>query len=94
MNNAIINIGEDIHASIPKHSKVMHELHELGESAYENDSPQLDYVRALIESQAEVGADYIAVNVDDFGDSNPQDAVDIMVSYVKLVRKWSGTVPV
>ena len=94
MKNAIINIGEDIHASIPKHSKVMRELHELGKGAYENDSPQLDYVRALIESQAEVGADYIAVNVDAFGDSNAQDAVDIMVQYVRLVRKWSGTVPI
>ncbi|MDF7825715.1 methylenetetrahydrofolate reductase C-terminal domain-containing protein [Pontiellaceae bacterium B12227] len=94
MKNAIINIGEDIHASIPKHSKVMRELHDLGEGAYETDSPQLDYVRALIESQAEVGADYIAVNVDAFGESNPQDSVDIMVEYVKLVRKWGGSVPV
>ncbi len=94
MKNAIINIGEDIHASIPRHGAVMRELHALGESAYENDSPQLDYVRALIENQAEAGADYIAVNVDAFGESNPQDAVDIMVEYVKLVRKWGGTVPV
>jgi methylenetetrahydrofolate reductase (NADPH) len=94
MKNAIINIGEDIHASIPKHSGVMRELHDLGEGAYENDSPQLDYVRALIENQAEVGADYIAVNVDAFGESNPQDAIDIMVEYVKLVRKWGGTIPV
>ncbi len=94
MKNAIINIGEEIHASIPKHGKVMRELHKLGEGAYRNDSPQLDYVRALIESQAEAGADYIAVNVDAFGESNPQTAVDIMVEYVKLVRKWGGTVPV
>ncbi len=93
MKNAIINIGEDIHASIPKHSGIMRELHALGEGAYENDSPQLDYVRALIENQAEAGADYIAINVDAFGESNPQDSVDIMVEYVKLVRKWGGTVP-
>ena len=94
MKNAIINIGEDIHASIPKHSGIMRELHDLGEGAYESDSPQLDYVRALIENQAEVGADYIAINVDAFGESSPQDAVDIMVEYVKLVRKWGGSVPV
>lgn len=94
MKNALITIGEDIHASIPKHSAIMRELHALGEGAYENDSPQLDYVRALIENQAEAGADYLAVNVDAFGESNPQLAVDIMVEYVKLVRKWGGTVPV
>lgn len=94
MKNAIINIGEDIHASIPKHGAVMRELMELGEGAYTNDSPQLDYVRALVEHQAEVGADYIAVNVDAFGESDPQVAVDIMVEYVKLVRKWGGSVPV
>jgi len=93
MKNAIINIGEDIHASIPKHGAVMRELHALGEGAYENDSPQLDYVRALIEKQAEEGADYLAINVDAFGESDPQLSVDIMVEYVKLVRKWGGTVP-
>ncbi|MEN7973904.1 MAG: methylenetetrahydrofolate reductase C-terminal domain-containing protein [Verrucomicrobiota bacterium] len=93
MNNAIINIGEDIHASIPKHGAVMRELHALGEGAYENDSPQLDYVRALIENQAEAGADYLAINVDAFGESDPQLSVDIMVEYVKLVRKWGGMVP-
>lgn len=94
MKNALITIGEDIHASIPRHGKVMRELHDLGEKAYEKDSPQLDYVRALIEEQVENGADYIAVNVDAFGESDPQTAVDIMVEYVKLVRKWGRSTPV
>jgi len=76
MKNALITIGEDIHASIPKHSAIMRELHALGEGAYENDSPQLDYI-----------------NVDAFGESDPQLSVDIMVEYVKLVRKWGGMVP-
>ncbi len=93
MKNALITIGEDIHASIPKHSAVMRDLHALGEGAYENDSPQLDYVRALIEKQVEAGADYLAINVDAFGEFDPQMAVDIMVEYVKLVRKWGGMVP-
>jgi 5-methyltetrahydrofolate corrinoid/iron sulfur protein methyltransferase len=94
MKNAIITIGEDIHASIPRHGAVMRELHALGEGAFENDSPQLDYVRALIENQAAEGADYIAVNVDAFGESDPGLSVRIMVEYVKLVRKWGGMVPV
>ncbi|QBG46423.1 hypothetical protein EGM51_03055 [Verrucomicrobia bacterium S94] len=94
MKNAIITIGEDIHASIPKHGAVMRDLHRLGETAYSADSPQLEYIRALIESQAADGADYIAVNVDAFGESDPQLAVRIMKEYVRLVRRWGGTVPV
>jgi len=93
MKNALITIGEDIHASIPKHSGIMRELHALGEGAYETPSPQLDYVRALIEKQVEAGADYLAINVDAFGEADPQMAIDIMVEYVKLVRAWGGTVP-
>jgi methylenetetrahydrofolate reductase (NADPH) len=94
MKNAIITIGEDIHASIPKHGAVMRELHQLGSGAYENDSPPLNYIRALIENQVAEGADYIAVNVDAFGESDPAQAVGIMVEYVRLVRKWGGAVPV
>ncbi len=94
MKNAIITIGEDIHASIPRHGAVMRELHALGAGAYENGSPQLDYIRALIENQAAEGADYIAVNVDDFGSNDPELAAKIMVEYVKLVRKWGVSVPV
>ena len=94
MKNALITIGEDIHASIPKHSGIMRELHDLGEGAYSNPSPQLDYMRALIENQVEAGADYLAINVDAFGESDPQLSIDIMVEYVKLVRQWGGMVPV
>jgi len=94
MKNAIITIGEDIHASIPKHGAVMRELHALGAEAYRKESPQLNYLRALIEDQVEAGADYLAVNVDAFGDTDPQSAIAIMVEYVRLVRQWGGSVPV
>jgi hypothetical protein len=94
MKNAIISIGEAVHASIPKTGKIMKELHDLGPDAYETDSGPLNYVRALIEDQAAEGADYIAVNVDAFGETDPQLAVDFMVQYVKLVRRWGQGVPV
>jgi cobalamin-dependent methionine synthase I len=48
----------------------------------------------LIESQAAEGADYLAVNLDAFGEDNPQTAVDMMVEYTKLVKKWSNGVPI
>jgi 5-methyltetrahydrofolate corrinoid/iron sulfur protein methyltransferase len=94
MKKSLIVIGESIHASIPKTAEVMRQLCELGPTAYSTPSEPLDYIKGLIESQAAGGADYIAVNLDAFGEDEPQLAVDMMRQYVKLVRKWSGGVPV
>lgn len=94
MKNALISIGESIHASIPKTGQIMKDLHALGAGAYTTPSPQLDYIRALVESQANDGADYIAINLDAFGEQDPQQAVDMMVEYVRLVKKWGRGVPV
>ena len=94
MKAPFIAIGEAIHASIPKTGKIMKELHELGLGAYSTPSGPLDYIKALIESQADESADYIAVNLDAFGEDNPQQAVDMMTEYVKLVRKWGRGVPI
>ena len=94
MKNALISIGESIHASIPKTGQIMKELHARGADAYTTPSPQLDYIRALIESQANDGADYIAINLDAFGERDPQQAVSMMVEYVRLVKKWGRGVPV
>jgi len=89
MDNVLISIGESIHASIRQTGKVMKQLCALGSGAYTQPSEPLDYIKALIESQADEGADYIAVNVDAFGEDDPALAVNLMVEYVKLVRKWS-----
>ena len=94
MSKEFISIAESIHASIPKHASVMKELGQLGNNAYTNPSEQLDYVINLIESQAEDGASYLAVNLDAFGEDDPQTAVNMMVEYVKLVRKYGKSVPV
>ncbi len=94
MKNALISIGESIHASISKTGKIMKQLSELGPGAYSEESGPLNYIIALIESQAADGADYIAVNLDSFGENDPQVAVDMMVEYVKLVQKWGGDIPV
>jgi 5-methyltetrahydrofolate corrinoid/iron sulfur protein methyltransferase len=56
--------------------------------------PQREYLQALVESQVQEGADYLAVNLDAFGEDNPQLAVDMMVQYVKLVHQWSRGVPI
>ncbi len=94
MKNAIISIGEAIHASIPRTGAVMRELTEMGSRAYEAESGPLNYIRALIEDQVLEGADYIAVNVDALGETDPQLSTDQMIEYVRLVRTWGRGVPV
>lgn len=94
MKNALISIGESVHASIPKTGQIMRRLQDLGPDAYTRPSPELDYIRALIESQAADGADYIAVNLDAFGEDDPKLAVEMMVEYTRLVRRWGDGVPI
>jgi cobalamin-dependent methionine synthase I len=94
MKSRLIAIGESIHASIPKTGKEMAQLAELGPDAYSAPSEPLDYVKALIESQARDDTDYIAVNLDAFGENEPQVAVDMMLEYVRMVRKWGSGVPI
>ena len=90
--NALISNGEAIHASIPKTGKIMRMLEALGPDAYTKPSGPLNYVRALIESQVSEGADYLAINLDAFGETDPQVAVKMMREYVKMVRKWGNGV--
>jgi len=94
MKNPLITIGESVHGSIPKTGEMMKQLSGLGSEAYSSASEPLDYIKGLIESQASDGADYIAVNLDAFGEDNPQVTVDMMVEYVRMVRRWGNGVPV
>jgi len=94
MKKPLVIIGESIHASIPKTAEVMKQLRKLGPAAHSKPSEQLDYIKGLIESQAAENADYIAVNLDAFGEDDPQIAVDMMRQYVKMVRKWGSGVPI
>ena len=94
MKKPLITIGESIHASIPKTSAIMKQLAQFGSRAYTKESEPLYYIESLVESQVEDGASYIAVNLDAFGEDEPQLCVDMMVEYVRLVRKWGRGVPV
>jgi len=94
MADNFISIGEAIHASIPKTGKVMKDLTKLGRLAYSTPSEPLDYIKGLIESQAAEGADYIAVNLDAFGEEDPHNAAKMMAEYTKMVHRWGGGVPV
>lgn len=94
MAKKFISIGESVHASIPKTAEQMKKLAEMGPDAYSKPSEPLNYIKGLIESQAAEGADYIAVNLDAFGEDDQQIAVDMMVEYVKMVRNWGKGVPI
>ncbi|MDD5326679.1 MAG: dihydropteroate synthase [Phycisphaerae bacterium] len=94
MKKNLISIGEAVHASIPKTAVMMKQLADLGPDAYSKPSEPLDYIKGLIESQAADGADYIAVNLDAFGERDPQVTVDMMLEYVVMVRKWGKGVPI
>lgn len=91
MENPLISIGESVHASIPKTGKIMKQLAELGPNAYSSPSGPLNHIKALIESQVSQGADYIAVNIDAFGENDPRAAIDMMAEYVRTVRKWGSS---
>ena len=93
MGKGIIGIAELLHASIPKPGEAMRKLHEAGEGAYAQPSEPLDYIKQIIESQADEGAAYIGINVDDFGQDDPATSIELMRQYVRLVRKWSNGVP-
>ncbi len=94
MTKPFIVIGESIHASILQTGQIMKHLYESGPDAYKQPSRELDYIRNLITSQVDQGADYIAVNVDAFGEAKPQTALDMMLEYITLVRKWSKGIAV
>lgn len=94
MKKPLITIGESIHASIPNTGEIMKQLSMLGTDAYVAPSGPLNYVKAMVESQASEGADYIAVNLDALGEDIPQLAVNMMVEYARLVRKWGKGVPI
>ena len=94
MKRPLIEIGEAIHASIPKTGAIMRELQALGADAYDKPSGPLNYIRALIESQADEGASYMAVNLDAFGESDSQVSVEMMKHYTRLIRKWGKGVPI
>jgi cobalamin-dependent methionine synthase I len=94
MKKTLIMIGETVHASIPKTGKVMKQLAELGSDAYIKPSEPLNDIKTLIKSQVEGGADYIEVNLDAFGEEDPQVTVNMMIEYTRLVRQWGSGVPI
>jgi len=90
----LIQIGESLHASIPRPGAAMRELLSRGVGAHEAPSGALEYLLTLIRQQVKHGADYLEINVDAFGEDDPRTVVELMRQYVRLVRRHGGGVPV
>jgi len=88
----LIAVGDALNASSPTAGAVMRQLVEMGPQGFTQPSAPLSYIRAVIESQADEGADAIAVNVD--AAATLGELGQIMAQYVGLVRKWGGGTPV
>ena len=90
----LIQIGESLHASIPKMGAAMQELIDRGPNAYEQPSGVLNFILSTISGQVSHRADYLAVNVDKFGEDDPALALELMRQYVQLVKQHGGQAPV
>ncbi len=90
----LIAVGDLIDASHPKTSAIMKEALEMSGKALLQPTGPIGYIRALIQSQADERADYIAVNVDALCDGDGQLAARIMERYVGWIREYGAGTPI
>jgi 5,10-methylenetetrahydrofolate reductase len=90
----LIQVGENLHASIPKMAAVMKILLGRGPDALVKPSGALDYVISQIKAQVRHKADYIDINVDAFGEDDQEQSLAMMRDYVRLIRRQGEGVPV
>ena len=81
----LISIGETLDSYSPKTGAIMKMLAGLGEDAYTKHSGPLNYIKALIKSQARENPEYILVNIDAVAKGD--DAVEMIKQYAHLVRR-------
>lgn len=90
----LIAIADLIDASHPKTGAVMKEILTLGDEAFKQQTGPVGYMRALIRSEADERADYIAVNVDGIDGAAAKPPTEIMKQYIRLVRECGAGIPV
>jgi 5,10-methylenetetrahydrofolate reductase len=89
----LISIGDMLNAYNPAISTAMKQFNEsIGKTKGPNGA--LNFLKALILTQAAEGASYIAVNIDALAKDDPDAAAEIIPPYVKLIRKLGKGVPV
>jgi len=89
----LISVGDMLNAYNPAIRTAMQQFNDsIGKTKSSNGA--LNFLKALILTQAAEGASYIAVNIDALAKNDPDAAAEIIPPYVKLVRKLGKGVPV
>jgi len=89
----LISIGDMLDASNPVTCTAMKQFSDSpGKTKSQNGA--LNFLKALIQTQAAEGASYIAVNIDALAQGDPNEAAKLICPYVKLVRRLGKGVPV
>jgi 5,10-methylenetetrahydrofolate reductase len=89
----LISIGDMLNAYNPVTCTAMKQFNDsIGKTKSPNGA--LNFLKALILTQAAEGASYIAVNIDALAKDDPDAAAEMILPYVKLVRKLGKGVPV
>jgi len=88
--SGLIQVGELLHATIPSSGEAMRFMQNMGPHAFETPNRGLDVVRTVIEEQAQQGAHFIDINIDELRDADPPG---LMRRYVQLVHKYGNGVP-
>jgi len=89
----LISIGDMLNAYNPVTCTAMKQLNDsIGKA--KSPTGTLNFLKSLILTQAAEGAAYIAVNIDALAKNDPDTAAEIILPYVKLVRKLGKGVPV
>ena len=89
----LISIGDMLDASNPVMGTVMKQFSDSTQKTISQNG-ELGYLKALIQTQAEEGASYIAVNIDALAQDDTHTAAELIRPYVKLVRQLGKGVPV
>ncbi len=88
--SGLIQIGELLHASIPASGAAMRALGKLGDAGFSTPNRGRAVVCDIIRSQAEQGAHYLDVNIDELAEA---DAPAMMRRYIRLIREFGRGVP-
>lgn len=89
----LISIGDMLDASSPVTCAAMKQYSDsLGKTTSQNGA--LSFLKALIQTQAAEGASYITVNIDALAQDDSGLAAELILPYIKLVRRLGKGVPV
>ncbi len=81
----IVNIGDGLNSAVPGISKV---LSEFDSKNFDTNTPEYEYIKAIIQFQSDQGASYILVDVDSMDQGDTAATANRMSVLVEMVRKY------